>query len=41
MVKEMDRIIVVAGNDNLVGPVEKEEELVDIVEAVEGAARDQ
>ena len=41
MVKEVDRTIVVVGKDNLVGSVGKEEELVDIVEAVEGAARDQ
>ena len=41
MVKEVDRTIVVAGKNNLVGPGLQEEELVDIVEAVEGAARDQ
>ena len=41
MVKEVDKTIVVAGKDNLAGPVVKERELVDIVEAVGGAARDQ
>ena len=41
MVKEVDRTIVVAEEDNLVDLVDEEEELVDIVEAVEGAARDQ
>ena len=41
MVKEVDRIIVVVGKHNLVDLVGKEEELVDIGEAVEGAARDQ
>ena len=41
MVNEVDRIIVVAGVDSLVDPVGEEEDMVDIVEAVGRAARDQ
>ena len=40
MVKEVDRIIVVQGVDNLVDPVGDEEDMVDLVEAEGRAARD-